>query len=85
MRRMDDKEAQLDKDRYHMLLLAQNQTGYKNLLQLASAAQLEGYYYKPRIDRAFMAEYSEGLIATTGCMAAEIPQAINQGQYAAGA
>ncbi len=79
MRGMEDKEAQLDKDRYHMLLLAQNQTGYKNLLQLASAAQLQGYYYKPRIDRAFMAQYSEGLIATTGCMAAEIPKAINQG------
>ena len=62
-----------------MLLLAQNQTGYKNLLQLASAAQLEGYYYKPRIDRSFMAQYSAGLIATTGCMAAEIPQAIDRG------
>jgi DNA polymerase-3 subunit alpha len=78
-RRMQDKEAQKDKDRYHMLLLAQNQTGYKNLLQLASAAQLQGYYYKPRIDRAFMAQYSEGLIATTGCMSAEIPKAIGLG------
>lgn len=78
-RRMKDKDAQKDKDRFHMLLLAQNQTGYRNLLQIASSAQLAGYYYKPRIDRAFMAAHSEGLIATTGCMAAEIPQAINQG------
>ncbi len=78
-RRMQNKDAQKDKDRFHMLLLAQNQAGYRNLLQIASTAQLEGYYYKPRIDRAFMAEYSEGLIATTGCMAAEIPRAINQG------
>ncbi len=78
-RSMHDREAQLDKERFHMLLLAQNQTGYKNLLQLASAAQLEGYYYKPRIDRSFMAQYSEGLIATTGCMAAEIPRAIDRG------
>lgn len=78
-RRMQDRESQKDKERFHMLLLAQNQTGYRNLLQLASAAQLEGYYYKPRIDRAYMAQHSEGLIATTGCMAAEIPRAIGQG------
>jgi DNA polymerase-3 subunit alpha len=78
-RRMQDKEVQKDKDRYHMLLLAQNQTGYRNLLQLASAAQLQGYYYKPRIDRVIMAQYSDGLIATTGCMSAEIPKAIGIG------
>ena len=78
-RRMQDKDAQKDKERFHMLLLAQNQSGYRNLLHLASSAQLEGYYYKPRIDRSFMASHSDGLIATTGCMAGEIPQAINQG------
>ncbi|MBK8989354.1 MAG: PHP domain-containing protein [Chloroflexi bacterium] len=80
MRAMQDKDPQLDKQRFHMLLLAQNQTGYLNLLQIASAAQLEGYYYKPRIDRAFMARHSDGLIATTGCMAAEIPRAIGAGK-----
>lgn len=79
MRSLHDKDPQLDKNRYHMLLLAQNQTGYLNLLQTASTAQLEGYYYKPRVDRDFIARHSEGIIATTGCMAAEIPQAINQG------
>ena len=78
-RRMQDKDVQNDKERFHMLLLAENQTGYRNLLQAASTAQLEGYYYKPRIDRAFMASHNEGLIATTGCMAAEIPRAIDQG------
>ncbi len=78
-RTMQDKDPQLDKERFHMLLLAQNQTGYQNLLQIASAAQLEGYYYKPRIDRPFMARHAEGLIATTGCMAAEIPRAIGTG------
>jgi DNA polymerase III subunit alpha len=77
---MQDKDPQLDKERFHMLLLAQNQTGYLNLLQIASAAQLDGYYYKPRIDRAFMARHSDGLIATTGCMAAEIPRAIGAGK-----
>ena len=75
-RTMHDKDSQLDKHRAHMLLLAQNQTGYLNLLKVASTAQLEGYYYKPRIDRAFLAEHAAGLIGTTGCMAAEIPQAI---------
>ncbi|MCB9423439.1 MAG: DNA polymerase III subunit alpha [Ardenticatenaceae bacterium] len=75
-RTMADKDPQLDKTRFHMLLLAENQTGYLNLLQIASASQLDGYYYKPRIDRAFMASHKDGLIATTGCMAAEIPRAL---------
>ena len=78
-RGMTDKDPQLDKTRFHMLLLAENQTGYLNLLKIASQSQLEGYYYKPRIDRPFMASHSEGLIATTGCMAAEIPRAIGDG------
>lgn len=78
-RGMTDKDPQLDKTRFHMLLLAENQTGYLNLLQIASQSQLEGYYYKPRIDRPFMASYSDGLIATTGCMAAEIPRALGDG------
>ncbi len=79
-RRMQDKDSQLDRERFHLLLLAENQTGYLNLLKLASASQLEGYYYKPRIDHDFLAAHSEGLIATTGCLAAEIPRAINRGQ-----
>ncbi|MBE2222153.1 MAG: DNA polymerase III subunit alpha [Anaerolineae bacterium] len=79
MRGMEDRDPKLDKNRFHMLLLAQNQTGYLNLLQVASSAQLEGYYYKPRIDRSFMAAHSEGVIATTGCMAGEIPRAIGDG------
>ena len=78
-RTMQDRDPQLDKNRFHMLLLAENQTGYLNLLQIASKSQLEGYYYKPRIDRTFMAQHSQGLIATTGCMAGEIPRAIAQG------
>ncbi|MCP5095497.1 MAG: DNA polymerase III subunit alpha, partial [Chloroflexi bacterium] len=57
----------------------QNQTGYLNLLKVASTAQLQGYYYKPRIDRTFLAAHGEGLIGTTGCMAGEIPQAILNG------
>ncbi|MFO7662198.1 MAG: DNA polymerase III subunit alpha [Chloroflexota bacterium] len=78
-RQMTDRDPQLDRTRTHLLLLAENQTGYLNLLQIASRAQLEGYYYRPRIDLDFLAQHSEGLIATTGCMAADIPRAIQQG------
>ncbi|MEI2607474.1 MAG: PHP domain-containing protein [Candidatus Promineifilaceae bacterium] len=79
-RTMRDRDSNLDKDRFHLLLLAQNQTGYQNLLKIASAAQLEGYYYRPRVDHDFLAAHSDGLIATTGCLAAEIPRAIDRGQ-----
>jgi len=72
-RRMTDKEAARDKRPYHLLLFAQNMTGYRNLMKMASAAQLEGYYYRPRIDWDFLAAHSEGVIATSGCLAAEIP------------
>jgi DNA polymerase-3 subunit alpha len=56
------------------LLLAENETGYKNLLKISSAAQLDGFYYYPRIDHNFLAAHSEGIIATSGCMSAEIPR-----------
>jgi DNA polymerase-3 subunit alpha len=79
-RRMTDRDPQKDKRPYHMLLLAQNQTGYNNLLQIASASQLEGYYYKPRIDKEFLEAHSEGLIVTSGCLAAEVPQMLMQGR-----
>lgn len=75
-RRMTDRDARLDKTSSHILLLAENETGYKNLLQIASTAQLEGFYYYPRIDHEFLAAHSEGLIATSGCMSAEVPRTI---------
>ncbi len=78
-RGMTDRDPQLDRERTHLLLLAENQTGYLNLLQIASAAQLDGYYYRPRIDLDYLASHSEGLICTTGCMAADIPRAIGAG------
>jgi DNA polymerase-3 subunit alpha len=78
-RRMTDRQSGVDDKRYHLLLLAQNDTGYQNLLQIASASQLEGFYYKPRIDREFLAEHAEGLIVTTGCMAGEVPRLVAQG------
>jgi DNA polymerase-3 subunit alpha len=75
-RSMRDKDPEEDKKSSHLLLLAENQTGYQNLLKIASAAQLEGFYYFPRIDKEFLAAHSEGLIATSGCLSAEIPRAI---------
>ncbi|MFQ3565764.1 MAG: DNA polymerase III subunit alpha [Aggregatilineales bacterium] len=78
-RSMYERDAKLDRDPYHLLLLAKNKAGYKNLLKIASAAQLEGYYYKPRIDREFLAQHSEGLIVTSGCLAAQIPSLILEG------
>jgi len=78
-RKMTDKDPRLDKRPYHMLLLAKNMTGYQNLLKMASAAQLDGYYYRPRIDKDFMAQHAEGVIATSGCLAAEIPRMVEQG------
>ncbi len=75
-RGMRDRDPKLDKSPTHLLLLAENETGYRNLLKIASAAQLEGFYYYPRIDHEFLAAHAEGLIVTSGCMAAEIPQLI---------
>ncbi len=58
---------------YHLILLAENETGYKNLLQLSSRAHTEGFYYKPRVDKELLRRYSEGLIATSACLQGEIP------------
>ena len=76
-RPMSGTDPNKDKNRHHLLLLAQNMTGYKNLLKICSDAQLNGYYYRPRIDAAYLAAHAEGLICTTGCMAAEIPYLLN--------
>lgn len=75
-----DKDPNKDKSPYHLLFLSQNDTGYKNLLKLASLSQLEGFYYKPRVDKETLAQYSEGLIVTTGCGAAEIPRYLADGR-----
>ena len=75
-RGMADRDSKLDRSSYHLLLLAENETGYKNLLKISSAAQLEGFYYYPRIDHDFLAAHSEGIICTSGCMSAEIPRAL---------
>jgi len=79
-RGMDKRNVKLDKKSTHLLLLAENQTGYQKLLKIASAAQLDGFYYFPRIDHDYLAAHSEGLICTSGCMSAEIPRLIRNGK-----
>ncbi len=75
------KEAKLDQSAYHMVLLARNNEGYKNLLKLTTIAALEGFYYKPRIDRELLEKYHEGLIATTACLGSEINSHLLRGDY----
>ncbi len=64
---------------YHLTLLAQNRTGFKNLLKLASAASLEGFYFKPRIDKEILEKHSEGIICLSGCVSSEFSRAILKG------
>lgn len=71
-----DKEPGLDAKRYHLTLLAKNLTGYKNLIKLTTAAHLEGYYYKPRIDKELLRAHHEGLICLSGCMGSELSRAL---------
>jgi DNA polymerase III subunit alpha len=73
---MKNKQPKIDDKRYHLLLLVKNETGYRNLIQLVTKAHLEGFYYKPRVDKKLLAKYSKGLIATSACAAGEVPQAI---------
>jgi len=78
-RNMSDRESQHDSKSFHLLLLAENQTGYQNLMEIATASQLKGFYHKPRIDHEFLSSHSEGLICTTGCLSGEIPRALMSG------
>lgn len=71
-----DRHDRKDQTRFHQLLLAKNETGYKNLSRLSSAGYLEGMYYKPRIDKELIRNHKEGLIATTCCLASEVNKTI---------
>jgi len=74
-----DKEGRTDRDPNHLILLARNETGYRNLIQLVTKSHLEGYYYKPRIDKELLAEHANGLICLSACIGGELPQAILSG------
>ncbi|MCJ7695244.1 MAG: DNA polymerase III subunit alpha, partial [Anaerolineaceae bacterium] len=80
-RTMQDRDVHRDKKAFHLVLLAENLKGYQNLLKIATASQLEGFYYVPRIDRAFLAAHSEGLIATSACLSGEIQRAIKEHDF----
>lgn len=74
-----DKESGVDNKRYHLTLLAKNRQGYKNLMRLVSLSNLEGYYYKPRMDKEILRECSEGIICLSGCMGSQLSQAVIAG------
>jgi DNA polymerase-3 subunit alpha len=79
--RLEKKSSTGGRDVYnHLVLLAKDEIGYKNLIQLATSAHLDGYYYKPRIDKELLAKHKEGLIALSGCLASEIPESIVKDQ-----
>jgi DNA polymerase III subunit alpha len=74
-----DKEAKVDANPYHMILLAKDLTGYRNLMTLVTKAHLDGYYYKPRIDKELLAQHSEGLIGTSACLGGEVLKRLADG------
>ncbi len=79
-RSMTDREPKVDDRPYHLTLLARDLDGYRNLLRLVSAASIDGFYYKPRIDRALLERHANGLIALSGCMSGEVPRLLLDGQ-----
>lgn len=70
-----------DKDSHHLVLLAKDDTGYRNLIQLTTKAHLEGFYYKPRVDKELLSEYHQGLIALSACLGGEVPKLILGGRF----
>jgi len=73
-RTLKDKVPRVDASPYHLILLAKDMDGYKNLIQLTTQAHLEGYYYKPRVDKNLLRKYSKGLVASSACVQGEIPR-----------
>ena len=78
--KMSDKRPNIDDKRYHLVLLVKNKEGYRNLVKLITKAHLEGFYYKPRIDEDLLAQYGQGLIALSACLAGKIPSLISANQ-----
>lgn len=79
-----DKVHGIDNRNYHLILLAENQVGYKNLMYLVSRANIDGFYYKPRVDLDLLKEYHEGLIALSACIAGQVPRALLDSGYEKG-
>lgn len=74
-------DKQSNEERYHLILLCENDIGYKNLLKIVSTGFTEGFYYKPRVDYEILKKYSDGLICLSACLAGEIPRELVKGQY----
>lgn len=83
-RTMHDKDAERDKKQGHLVLLAKNNEGYKNLMKIVSAGYTEGFYYKPRIDKDLLRKYSGGLIALSACLAGDVQNRFLNGDYDGG-
>jgi DNA polymerase-3 subunit alpha len=78
--RLDKKSSNARDAAYHLVLLAKDETGYKNLIKLITSAHLEGFYYKPRIDKEILAQHAKGLIGFTSCLKGEVPNKIKDDQ-----
>ena len=76
-----EKEGRDDSRYYHLVLLAENDVGYHNLIKIVSRGFTEGFYYKPRVDKELLRQYSEGIIALSACLAGEVPSYITKGLY----
>ena len=77
-----DRELSHGEDRYyHLVLLAENNTGYQNLIKIVSIGFVDGYYYKPRVDMETLEKYHEGIIALSACLAGEVPRYLQRGMY----
>lgn len=80
-RKHTDKDVQKDKARYHLIILAMNNTGYENLMRLSTIANLDGFYFKPRIDHDLLVKYNEGLIILSGCASGEVGDALKNNNF----
>ena len=79
--RLDKTSVGIEEASYHLILLVKDETGYQNLMKLVSIGYLEGFYYRPRIDKQVLAEYSKGLIGLTACLKGEIPLLLQQRRF----
>ena len=79
--RFDKETGSMDERYYHLVLLAENNTGYANLSHIVSRGFTEGYYYKPRVDMELLEQYHEGLICLSACLAGEVPRWLERGMY----
>lgn len=80
-RSLKDKETGKDNEYYHLTVLARDEEGYRNLMKLVTIAHLEGFYYRPRVDKDTLAKHSKGLMALSGCNSSEIAKAFTSGKY----